>query len=57
MILDSKNHVTKVHTVYIGSLNTAVVRVGDLCREAIRLSAAAVIVLTLVHARPCLEIP
>ncbi len=44
VILDSKNHVLKVHTVYIGSLNTAVVRVGELFREAIRLNAAAMIV-------------
>ncbi len=44
VILDSKNHVVKIHTVYIGSLNTAVVRVGELFREAIRLNAAAVIV-------------
>ncbi len=44
VILDSKNHVLKVHTVYIGSLNTAMVRVGELFREAIRLNAAAVIV-------------
>lgn len=44
VILDTKNHVLKVHTVYVGSLNTAVVRVGELFREAIRLNAAAVIV-------------
>jgi DNA repair protein RadC len=44
VILDSKNHVIKVHTVYIGSLNSAVVRVGELFREAIRINAAAVIV-------------
>lgn len=44
VILDTKNHVLKVHTVYIGSLNTAMVRVGELFREAIRLNAAAVIV-------------
>ena len=44
VILDSKNHVLKVHTVYIGSLNTAVVRVGELFREAIRVNAAAMIV-------------
>ncbi|MBM4460852.1 MAG: JAB domain-containing protein [Chloroflexi bacterium] len=44
VILDSKNHVLKVHTIYIGSLNTAVVRVGELFREAIRINAAAVIV-------------
>jgi DNA repair protein RadC len=44
VILDSKNQVLKVHTIYIGSLNTAVVRVGELFREAIRINAAAVIV-------------
>lgn len=49
VILDTKNHVVKVHTVYIGSLNTAVVRVGELFREAIRLKAAAIIV---VHNHP-----
>jgi DNA repair protein RadC len=44
VMLDSKNHVLKVHTVYIGSLNTAVLRVGELFREAIRLNCAAIIV-------------
>lgn len=44
VLLDSKNHVLKVHTVYIGSLNTAVVRVGELFREAVRLNCAALIV-------------
>ncbi len=44
VIMDSKNHVLKIHTVYVGSLNTAVVRVGELFREAIRLNAAALIV-------------
>jgi DNA repair protein RadC len=44
VLLDSKNHVVKVQTVYIGSLNTAVLRVGELFREAIRLNAAAIIV-------------
>ncbi len=44
LILDTRNHVVKQHTVYIGSLNTAVVRVAELFREAIRLNAAAVIV-------------
>lgn len=44
VLLDSKNHVLKVHTVYIGSLNTTAVRVGELFREAIRLNCAALIV-------------
>ena len=45
VILDTQNHVLKVHTAYIGSLNTAVVRPCELFREAIRLNAAAIIVL------------
>jgi|YNPNPStandDraft_1061719.scaffolds.fasta_scaffold49408_4 DNA repair protein RadC len=44
VLLDSKNHVLKVHTVYIGSLNTTAVRVAELFREAIRLNCAALIV-------------
>lgn len=49
VILDSKNHILKVHTQYVGSLNTAIVRVGELFREAIRLNAAAIIA---VHNHP-----
>jgi DNA repair protein RadC len=49
ILLDSKNHVLKVHTVYVGSLNTAVVRIGELFREAIRVNCAALI---LVHNHP-----
>jgi DNA repair protein RadC len=44
IILNTKNQVLKVHPIYVGSLNTAVVRVGELFREAIRMSAAAIIV-------------
>ena len=44
ILLDSKNHVLKIHTVYVGSLNTAVMRIGELFREAIRLNSAAMIV-------------
>jgi DNA repair protein RadC len=44
LILDTKNHVIKRHTVYVGSLNTATVRIAELFREAIRLNAAAVII-------------
>ena len=44
IMLDSKNHVLKVHTVYVGSVNTANVRVGELFREAIRLNSVAMIV-------------
>jgi DNA repair protein RadC len=45
VILNTKNHVLKIHTAYIGSLNTAVMRVCELFREAIRLNAAAIVVL------------
>ncbi len=44
VILNTRNQVLKVHSVYVGSLNTAVVRVGELFREAIRLNAAALII-------------
>lgn len=44
IILDTRNQVLKIHTVYIGTLNTTGVRVGELFREAIRLNAAALIV-------------
>jgi DNA repair protein RadC len=44
IILNTRNQVLKVHSVYVGSLNTAVVRVGELFREAIRVNAAAIIV-------------
>jgi DNA repair protein RadC len=43
-MLNSKNHVLKVHTVYVGSVNTASLRVGELFREAIRLNSVAMIV-------------
>lgn len=49
VLLDSRNHVIKIATVYHGSLNTAVVRVGEIFREAIRANSAAVI---LVHNHP-----
>jgi DNA repair protein RadC len=45
MLLDAKNYVIKTHTLYVGSLNTSVVRVCEVFREAIRLNSAALIVL------------
>ena len=44
MLLDTRNRVLAVPTIYIGSLNTSVVRVSELFREAIRRNAAALIV-------------
>lgn len=47
--LDTKNRVQKVHTVYVGSLNSAMIRVGEVFKEALKLNACAVIV---VHNHP-----
>jgi len=49
ILLDSKNRVLATPTIYVGSVCTAVVRVGELFREAIRLNAVALIV---VHNHP-----
>ena len=49
VLLDTKNNVQRVAQVYAGSLNTAVVRVGEVFREAIRANAASIIV---VHNHP-----
>lgn len=49
LLLDTRNRVLGSPTVYIGSLNTSVVRVGELFRAAIRANAAAVIV---IHNHP-----
>ena len=44
LLLDTKNRVLSSPTVYIGSLNMSVLRVGEVFREAIRGNCAAVIV-------------
>lgn len=49
VLLDAKNRVIDTPTMYIGSLNTSLIRVGELFREAIRQNAAAIIV---VHNHP-----
>lgn len=49
VLLDTRNHVLAMPTIYIGSLNTSVVRVGELFRAAIKENAAALIV---VHNHP-----
>jgi DNA repair protein RadC len=45
MLLDTKNRVLAKETVYKGSLNTSLIRVGELFREAIRANCASMIVL------------
>ncbi len=47
--LDTKNRVQKVQTIYVGSLNSSLVRIGEVFKEAIRLNSAAVII---VHNHP-----
>lgn len=49
VLLDTKNNVLRVAPVYTGSLNTAVVRVGEVFREAIRANCASIII---VHNHP-----
>jgi DNA repair protein RadC len=45
MLLDTKNRVLATPTIYVGSLNTSLIRVGELFREAIRANSASLIVL------------
>jgi len=49
VLLDTKNVVIRVVNIYAGNLNTAVVRVGEVFREAIRANCASIIV---VHNHP-----
>ncbi len=49
VILNTKNHVLKIETVTIGSLNSASIRIAEVFREAIRMNAASIIV---VHNHP-----
>jgi DNA repair protein RadC len=49
VMLDTKNHVLRVATVYQGNVSASLVRVGELFRDAVRLNAASVI---LVHNHP-----
>jgi DNA repair protein RadC len=47
--LDTKNRLIKIAKVYRGSVNTAMIRVGEVFKEALRLNAAAIVV---VHNHP-----
>jgi len=49
IILNTRNHVIKVEPIYRGSLNSSLVRVGEIFRKAIKYNAAAIIV---VHNHP-----
>jgi DNA repair protein RadC len=47
--LDTKNKLQRIHTVYKGSLNTSLIRVGEVFKEPLKLNSAAVI---LAHNHP-----
>lgn len=49
ILLDTRNRVISVEKIYVGSLNSSTVRVGELFRPAIQRSAASVI---LIHNHP-----
>jgi DNA repair protein RadC len=49
VLLNTKNVVLRVATVYVGNVSASLVRVGELFRDAVRLDAAGVI---LVHNHP-----
>ena len=49
IVLNTRNRVLKIETIYRGSLNSSQVRVGELFKAAIRINAAAIIV---VHNHP-----
>ncbi|HFC12813.1 MAG TPA: JAB domain-containing protein [Anaerolineae bacterium] len=44
LLLDTRNRVISIPTVYIGSLNASIVRVGELFRPAIKENAAAIVI-------------
>lgn len=44
VLMDTRNYVIGTPTIYVGSLNTSVVRIGELFRPAIKENAAAFIV-------------
>jgi DNA repair protein RadC len=49
LLLDTKNRVIEMPTVYVGNLNTSVIRVGELFRYGLRANCAGMIV---VHNHP-----
>ena len=49
LLLNTRNQVLAMHEVYHGNVNTAVVRIGELFREALRQNAPCIII---VHNHP-----
>ncbi|HEX9369913.1 MAG TPA: DNA repair protein RadC [Roseiflexaceae bacterium] len=44
VLLDTKNRVQTIATIYIGSLNSSLIRIGEVFKEALRRNSAALIV-------------
>src|SRR3712207_3408675 len=44
LCLNTRNRIQKLHTVYVGSLNASLIRVGEVFKEPLRLNSASVIV-------------
>jgi DNA repair protein RadC len=44
LLLDTKNHVLGSPTIYVGSINTSLIRVAEIFREAIKANCAGIIV-------------
>jgi len=44
LLLDTKNHVLASPTIYVGSVNTTMIRVAEIFQEAIRANSASIIV-------------
>jgi DNA repair protein RadC len=44
LCLNKRNRIQKLHTVYVGSLNASLIRVGEVFKEPLRLNSASVIV-------------
>jgi DNA repair protein RadC len=44
VLLDTKNRVQQISTIYIGSVNSALIRIGEVFKDAIRRNSTALIV-------------
>ena len=44
LCLNTRNRIQKLHTVYVGSLNASLIRVGEVFKEPLRLNSASILV-------------
>jgi DNA repair protein RadC len=45
LCLNTRNRIQKLHTVYMGSLNASMIRVGEIFKEPLRLNSAGIILI------------